>query len=262
MISKEISQKINSVRNCKKLGNWVKASLGLRKSRKIANKYLHLLDKEFVKYELTHMCCSYIKGAVKHDKRPKFIGTTIHESQLRRTNWIQRGCNIYDSKTPMSRPISLFTDKDVFQYAKKHKLKLSEAYNKGWARTGCMLCGFGLQFECSIRDKLLMEQKKDKNVKVISNRLELLKKYYPNVYNNYIWKKEMYKPLIDTYVTIINDKKYMKEYAKRHEEIKEWYKNKELKIKKIIKQIETQTNSRFTNLEKEKIFTIYGGKNV
>lgn len=257
MISKEVSQKINSVRNCKKLGNWVKASLGLKRFRMIPNKYLHMLDKKFVDYEISHVCCSYIKGSVKHDKRPKFVGTTIQESQLRKTNWIRKGCNVFDARIPMSRPISLFTSDDVFKYAKIHRVKLSKAYKKGWERTGCLLCGFGLQFECSVRDRSIESNKKNKKIPIKYNRLELLKKNYPNIYEKYIWKKCMYRPLMDSYVTITNDERYMKKYAKRQLEIEKWYKNKKHNLKKIIKQIEKQTNSKFSKEELKKLKSNY-----
>jgi 3'-phosphoadenosine 5'-phosphosulfate sulfotransferase (PAPS reductase)/FAD synthetase len=213
MISKELAQKINAVRNCKTNGKWIKTCLGQGKGRRISKKYLHMLDKTFVKYEVSHICCNLLKGPVKHDSRPKFVGTTIYESQLRKTNWIKKGCNVYSLKSPQSRPLSIWTQNDISEYIRRHKdIKISNAYSKGWQRTGCMFCGFGLNIECAIRDRMF------KKGIHFPTRLDLVYSNYPNAYNKYVWELGLYKPFADTYVTIPNDKKYMQYFRKRERE--------------------------------------------
>lgn len=207
-VSKEIAQKVNNIRNCKTLGKWVRACFGLRTSRKISRKWLHFLDKELVKYEISSKCCSLIKGAVKNSKSPKFIGTTVQESQLRRTSWLKHGCNFYSKKVWRCRPISLFTDKDIWDYIKKYNVPYSTAYgNCGdkWKRTGCVCCGFGLSFEQKLSD-----------MGIARSRIELLYDYYPKLYKMYLYDLGMYRPLCDSRIRLnVNDPKYLKYFEKR-----------------------------------------------
>ena len=255
MISKEISQKISAVRNMKTLRNWIRACFGFYKSRKISRIYLHLLDTTFVKYELSNKCCDLIKGPVKKNKEPKFVGTTVFESQLRRTNWLKNGCNVFKDDVVQSRPISIWTQKDVYDYVNKYNVKLSKAYEMGWERTGCLLCGFGLRIETNLNKKISKQTGKPK-----FNRIELLKIHYPTIYKKYIWDKKMYKPLADSYVEISNDKKYMSYYVKRQKEIENWYANLDKNILKIIKQIEKRTGGKFTKKDIEIIKKNYNIK--
>lgn len=255
VISKEMSQKINNVRNSKTLGNWTKACFGLRSSRKISKKYLHFLDKDLVKYEISNICCSLIKGRVKYLKTPKFVGTTIQESQLRRTSWLKNGCNFYGKNTWSCRPISLFTENDIWAYIKKYNVPYSKAYGHygdKWSRTGCICCGFGLSFEQKLSD-----------MGIKRNRFELLFDYYPSAYKKYIHDYGMYKPLCDCGIRLnVNDKKYQKYFEKRKKLISEWYSEDNFKnnLLKVIHAIEKQTNSNFKSAEIRKIFINYGEK--
>jgi hypothetical protein len=86
ILSKEVAQKINNVRTSKTFGNWTLACFGLKNSRPIPKKFLHFIDEKFVKYLISSKCCNLIKGTVKNSKNPKFLGTTIAESQLRKTS--------------------------------------------------------------------------------------------------------------------------------------------------------------------------------
>jgi predicted phosphoadenosine phosphosulfate sulfurtransferase len=111
MISKMLAQKIWHVRNTNNPSTYVRAAFGLdgKTFGKIGHKYIHFLDKGFVRYEISHRCCDYIKGEVKHCKSPCFIGTTISESRLRKNSWIKNGCNFFNNEfqKAMSRPLSL-----------------------------------------------------------------------------------------------------------------------------------------------------------
>lgn len=257
IISKEMSQKINNVRNSKTLGKWTRACFGLRSSRKISKKYLHFLDKDLVKYEISNICCSLIKGRVKYSKTPKFVGTTIQESQLRRTSWLKNGCNFYGKDTWCCRPISLFTEEDIWAYIKKYNVPYSKAYgNYGdkWSRTGCICCGFGLSFEQKLSD-----------MGIKRSRFELLFDYYPNAYKKYMYEYGMYKPLCDYGIRLnIDDKKYQKYFKERNKLISKWYSKENFRnnLLRIIRMIEKQTKSKFKDTEIEQIFINYGEKYV
>jgi 3'-phosphoadenosine 5'-phosphosulfate sulfotransferase (PAPS reductase)/FAD synthetase len=93
------------------------------------------------------------------------------ESRLRESDWIKRGCNQFDGKTPISKPMSFWTEQDVLQYILKFNIKISSVYGDivtekeyangqmsfdtsmcklcttGVDRTGCMFCGYGLHLE-------------------------------------------------------------------------------------------------------------------
>ncbi|MDR2636627.1 MAG: phosphoadenosine phosphosulfate reductase family protein [Mycoplasmataceae bacterium] len=251
IISKELSQKIRGVLDVKTNAKWIATCFGYGKGRAIPKKYLHLLDTDFCDFKPTHQCCNLIKGGVKHDKNPKFVGTTIFESQLRRSNWISRGCNIFDKDAPASRPISLWNNEDVEEFIKRYNIKISEAYKKGWKRTGCMFCGFGLNIESSLlehkkniqkekthllnilekiesdyikdnnnkrRIKRLNDMNNKHNFSKLLNRLELVKVWYTKTYNIFMYgqgEKSLLKPFINSYIQVTNDKKYMQAFRER-----------------------------------------------
>ena len=45
------------------------------------------------------------------------------------------------------RPLSFWTEKDIYDYINQHKLKISELYSMGYTRNGCMFCGFGIEYD-------------------------------------------------------------------------------------------------------------------
>lgn len=101
------------------------------------------------------------------------------ESILRTQKWLQNGCNGFDLKTPISNPMSFWTEQDVLQYIYENKIPICSVYGEvvkdteiegqmdiedvfgmelldqdrpvlkttGCDRTGCMLCGFGCHLE-------------------------------------------------------------------------------------------------------------------
>lgn len=68
------------------------------------------------------------------------------ESNLRKEQWLKRGCNSFGGKNSSSLPISFWTDYDIWEYIKKYNIDYSKIYNKGEIRTGCMFCLFGYQY--------------------------------------------------------------------------------------------------------------------
>lgn len=168
LVSKKVARSITDLRNPTERN---KASRNLyltglrqdgKKSRggyKLAKKWYPLIDAEF---DTTNKCCDILKKEPLkrwQEENPKFYfldGTTISEGGYRRMSWLKYGCNVMDSDKPHSRPLSIFTEKDIWDYIKKYKLPYCELYDDvevngilvpGEKRLGCKGCGFGVQFE-------------------------------------------------------------------------------------------------------------------
>lgn len=72
------------------------------------------------------------------------------------------GCNTFDGKVE-SMPLSIWLEKDIFDYIHQRNLDIADIYHKGAVRTGCMFCGYG----CQIKG---------------DNRLNLVQSLYPKFY--------------------------------------------------------------------------------
>lgn len=139
------------------------------------SQYAYMVDAPF---DVSGMCCKVMKKAPLH-KYGKKVGRvpitaqTAEESRLRTSNWIKHGCNAFDAKTPISNPMSFWTEQDVLKYIKENDLPICSVYGKvvsdaeemgqlsltdfgienaevqeklhctGCQRTGCELCAFG-----------------------------------------------------------------------------------------------------------------------
>lgn len=81
-----------------------------------------------------------------------------------------KGCNAFDTKSPISNPISFWTNQDILQYIRQNDIKIASVYGDivykddpeqlrmedgycgklrttGCDRTGCIFCGFGAHLE-------------------------------------------------------------------------------------------------------------------
>ena len=167
------------------------------------SRYAYLLDAPF---EVSNMCCKVMKKSPLHSYSRKtgrvpFTAQMAQESGLRQSQWMKFGCNGFDMKSPVSNPMSFWTEQDVLNYIKTHNLPICSVYGKividyeaegnvdgqmelsdlapefgtfeenerplkttGCKRTGCMLCGFGCHLEKS------------------PNRFEQLKVTHPKMY--------------------------------------------------------------------------------
>lgn len=146
------------------------------KSRYNCEKYKPLLDCDF---NISHMCCDVMKKkpAKNYEKetgKKPFTAQMASESKLRYEAWLINGCNGFDSKRPISNPMSFWTEQDVLQYIKKYNLPIASVYGDvvyserpeqmrleeygyecgteklettGCDRTGCIFCGFGCHLE-------------------------------------------------------------------------------------------------------------------
>ena len=141
------------------------------------SKYQFFLGAPF---EISNKCCNHFKKnpSKKYQKdtgRVPITAQMASESRLRTEKWLQNSCNGFDLKSPISNPMSFWTEQDVLLYIKTHDLKICSVYgnvvsddeewgqmsiaewtgnelfelgNKplhctGCQRTGCVLCGFG-----------------------------------------------------------------------------------------------------------------------
>ena len=107
-------------------------------------------------------------------KKP-IIGTLACESERRTDAWLKTGCNAFESKRPISKPMSFWTEQDVLQYIKRFDVPIASVYGDivyaedaeqtrleefgidgvgsdklvttGCDRTGCIFCAFGCHLD-------------------------------------------------------------------------------------------------------------------
>ena len=149
VISKENSQKIYEIKSTKSEKLKSKRLHGDDKGNgKLSEKWQYLLNHDI---KIGHQCCNVLKKRpVKNyekltGKKP-IVGTMANESSLRKTNYLKSGCNSFNGRA-MSQPIAFWSDKDIWEYMWIFGLEYSGIYDKGYDRTGCMFCMFGVHLE-------------------------------------------------------------------------------------------------------------------
>lgn len=116
----------------------------------------------------------------KRTGRVPMTAQMASESRLRTANWLKNGCNGFGMKSPISNPMSFWTEQDVLEYIFLNKVPIASVYGKvlaegdkgrergrrrdakemgifdvgrplytttGCSRTGCVFCGFGCHRE-------------------------------------------------------------------------------------------------------------------
>jgi 3'-phosphoadenosine 5'-phosphosulfate sulfotransferase (PAPS reductase)/FAD synthetase len=127
---------------------------------KISNKWRFLIDAPF---KVSDMCCEVMKkrpakAYEKKSGRKAILGTMAVESVMRATDYMKYGCNAFDMKRPISRPLGFWTEQDVLQYLTDQNLPYASVYGDivktkdgfvttGCDRTGCVFCMFGCHLE-------------------------------------------------------------------------------------------------------------------
>jgi 3'-phosphoadenosine 5'-phosphosulfate sulfotransferase (PAPS reductase)/FAD synthetase len=180
LISKEVSLKVANARvgGCYSddfiSGTQRESRCGGRYSM---TKYKPLLSVDF---PISHMCCNVMKKtptkayARKTGRKP-ITAQLAEESRLREQQWLKNGCNGFDLKSPISNPMSFWTEQDVLHYIKNNNIPLASVYGEieyaeipeqmrfeelgiencgidnlattGCDRTGCIFCAFGCHIE-------------------------------------------------------------------------------------------------------------------
>ena len=166
LISKEVSQKIYEARRCPNGSVADRFNPNGNHAKKYGNRY-SMAKWEWLKdssIPISHKCCQVMKKAPakKYESatgRKPFVATMTVESRNRQSDWILHGCNSFDSKRPISRPLSFWTEQDILQYLKKYQVPYAPIYGDiiqgdngklkttGAQRTGCIFCGFGVHLE-------------------------------------------------------------------------------------------------------------------
>lgn len=185
VISKEVSQCVGEARHVKGGRAWQKLHGELKerdgtKSSWNLDRYEWLYDAPF---DISHKCCDVMKKAPakKYEKetgRKPIIATMAEESRLRKTKWMQQGCNSFDGHRPTSKPMSFWTEQDVLHYLKEKEVPYCSVYGDirikpqseededqitfgeymnqydgeilettQYKRTGCMFCMFGAHLD-------------------------------------------------------------------------------------------------------------------
>ena len=209
-VSKEVSSYIHDVRNSTE--KMVEKRLNYRNSYSLPKKWIHLTDEEFTPYPISNKCCQYFKKDLSHNfvketGKSAIVGTMAEESQLRKNSWIRHSCNMFDGKIKQSRPLSIWIEKDIWDYIEKYDLDICKLYYEGHDRLGCFLCPFGAHLE---------------DARTGTNRFEILKEQHPNQYKA-LEKLGVKQVLLDMGVPIRNDEEYMEKLKQRKFEVENWY---------------------------------------
>ena len=147
-------------------------------------RYKFLLDAPF---EISNRCCNVMKKDPAHrytkeTGRLPITAQMASESRLRTQKWLKNGCNGFNLKSPISNPMSFWTENDVLLYIRLYNLRIASVYGRvitedeksgqmslflydpekeaglfvpdrmklyttGCNRSGCLFCGFGCHLE-------------------------------------------------------------------------------------------------------------------
>ncbi len=129
---------------------------------KLPDKYLDLFYYNSCPVSVSDKCCYYMKEKpvqqwVKDNNAFPFLGLHADESRRRFLSLSKNGCNMYGNNA-RSAPFAIFTKSDILHLADDIKAPIPTVYGNiitdgttwkttGQARTGCDICGFGIQFE-------------------------------------------------------------------------------------------------------------------
>lgn len=183
VISKEAAQALYEAKTSLRNGHTDSAQLRKLRGEKVDSngnkspfnleRHAYLLDAPF---DISHKCCDVMKKTPvkqyeKETGNKAITGIMAAESMLRTNQYLRNGCNAFDNKRPMSKPLSIWLEQDILQYIKRNGLEIASVYGDiverdqlqgqmrmfpdqwdeltttGVNRTGCMFCMFGAQCE-------------------------------------------------------------------------------------------------------------------
>lgn len=147
-------------------------------------RWAHLVDAPFL---ISDHCCGVMKKKPFHVYRKQtgrmpIVGTLAHESALRRNSYLKSGCNAFNMRDPISKPMSFWLEQDVLRYLKMTDIPYCSIYGdtleekgklrmSGVERTGCMFCMFGINRDKTPNRFQRMEQTHPKQYDYCINRL-------------------------------------------------------------------------------------------
>jgi 3'-phosphoadenosine 5'-phosphosulfate sulfotransferase (PAPS reductase)/FAD synthetase len=147
VVSKETAQKVSEFRNTKSDKLRAIRSNGSRQS--VPAKWMFLCGAPF---PISAKCCDKLKkdpvrNYERLSGRRAITGELVCESSARFQKWVKAGgCNAFQSQRPQSRPLSIWTEQDIWNCLRAG-IPYSKIYDMGYQRTGCVFCMFGLQFD-------------------------------------------------------------------------------------------------------------------
>lgn len=115
-------------------------------------------------FKVSSKCCYYLKEkpcddwAKEHNSVP-YLGLMASEGGRREKALMRNGCNYFGETTIRSAPFAIFNRQDLLQLALDLHVPVPEIYGEirrddtgalrttGAKRTGCSMCGFGIQLE-------------------------------------------------------------------------------------------------------------------
>ncbi|GHU54017.1 hypothetical protein AGMMS49975_13670 [Clostridia bacterium] len=101
------------------------------------------------------------------------VGTLASESRRRRDAWLLTGCNAFDAKKQISKPLSFWKQSDVLHYIHEFNIPYASIYGEivadkkgvykttGAKQTGCSLCPTGCHLDKTNKYKLMKETHPD-----------------------------------------------------------------------------------------------------
>lgn len=177
VLSKDSAKKIAAlqcptVKNARQRQAAVTGKRGDKECRRIGlpKKWLKLFggleNPEFAiaPFKVSNKCCYYLKEKPmrlweKENNSSPYLGLMAAEGGQRELALIKHGCNFYGKTISRSCPFSFFTKSDVIRLALKLDVPIPSIYGEvtlladnnltmsGATRTGCSMCGFGIQLE-------------------------------------------------------------------------------------------------------------------
>ena len=185
ILSKEIAGKISLLQNPSEKNRTVRHAIitgetgaygGNRTGTrmKLADKWLKLFggyenDTEGTSYgvpdfKVSDKCCYYLKEKpcddwAKANNSVPYLGLMASEGGRREKALARNGCNYFGATTIRSAPFAIFSRQDLLQLALELEVPVPEIYGEivrdaegnlrttKAQRTGCSMCGFGIQLE-------------------------------------------------------------------------------------------------------------------
>lgn len=158
----------------KRLNGYIGRNGKLITDGKISNKYRELI---YAPFEVSEKCCDKFKKKPlkmyeKQNNKYPITAELAEESRLREKEYLKHGCiNISNSRTKCT-PLGFWTKQDILECIKTYNIPISKLYGgvieengilrfSDEQRTGCNICGFGLQFDTSRLTRLKQKHSKE-----------------------------------------------------------------------------------------------------
>ena len=172
VISKEVAHYISVYRKSKAKYCRQDILFGGRRFN-LPKKYRFLLDAPF---KIGADCCKIMKknpAKLYHKQSGHYpiVALMAADSRLRMDSWKRYGCNAFKLKFTMVRPIMSWTTEDVGESLRRYDVPYCCLYDRGWERTGCMFCAFGLHREPQPNAFQRMKKTHPRHYDYVINRL-------------------------------------------------------------------------------------------